>query len=204
MDLYDKNYYECGIETGKSCYNNYRWIPELTIPMGSRLIENLNISLSDKVLDFGCAKGYLVHSFRLLGRECWGYDLSQYAIENSPTEVKPFVTNNLSEITTKQFDWVIAKDVLEHVPYEEIQKTLNMFRKISKNLFILVPLGRDGEYEIPAYELDTTHIIREPIDWWTEKMELAGFEVVQSVHEMPGIKENWKQYIHGNGFLVGG
>ena len=60
MNIYDKNYYECGIESGKSLYTNYRWMPELTIPMCSRMIEHLKISSRDKILDFGCAKGYSV------------------------------------------------------------------------------------------------------------------------------------------------
>ena len=66
---YDKDYYECGIESGKSLYNNYRWMPELTIPFCSRIVEHLKISTEQKVLDFGCAKGYSVKAMRLLGRQ---------------------------------------------------------------------------------------------------------------------------------------
>ena len=51
-NLYDEEYFERGIESHKSCYTNYRWIPELTIPLAFRLIEYLRISSSEKILDF--------------------------------------------------------------------------------------------------------------------------------------------------------
>ncbi len=34
VDFFDKNYFESGPQTNKSLYQNYRWIPELTIPLG--------------------------------------------------------------------------------------------------------------------------------------------------------------------------
>ena len=40
---YSEDYYERGIELGISGYSNYRWIPELTIPMCYEMINILNI-----------------------------------------------------------------------------------------------------------------------------------------------------------------
>ena len=77
MTRYDEDYFERGIESGKSLYTNYRWIPELTIPMCSFLNEQLGIGQSENVLDFGCAKGFIVKAMRLLGRNAYGVDLNQ-------------------------------------------------------------------------------------------------------------------------------
>ena len=115
-NLYDENYYERGIETGVSCYSNYRWIPELTIPMAARLIEYLGIAEHQKILDFGCAKGYLVKAFRLLHREAYGYDKSEYAINCVPEEIKDYIRNQVDG----GYDWIISKDVFEHIPYQEL------------------------------------------------------------------------------------
>jgi len=51
MKGYDKDYFENGIQTKKSLYENYRWMPELTIPFCSVLIERLNIKEDDTILD---------------------------------------------------------------------------------------------------------------------------------------------------------
>jgi SAM-dependent methyltransferase len=202
MNLYDRDYYECGVESGKSCYNNYRWIPELTIPMCFRMIEYLKISEGNKILDFGCAKGFSVKAFRLLNRECWGYDISEYAINSAPSEITDFLSSDLGSFDVT-FDWVIAKDVLEHISYEQIDDILLQLFLKSKNIFAVVPLGDGHRYNVPAYELDKTHVIRENKSWWIEKFIKAGFNNVSFSYRVPGIKENWKHYKDGNGFFTG-
>ena len=75
--FYDKDYFENGLGSTKSCYENYRWIPELTIPMANKLINYLEINNNYKLLDFGCSKGYLVKALRLLDYDCYGVDISR-------------------------------------------------------------------------------------------------------------------------------
>jgi SAM-dependent methyltransferase len=154
-NLFNKEYFESGIERGLSCYSNYRWIPELTIPMCSVMISHLGIGESERVLDYGCAKGYTVKAMRLLHRECYGVDISEYALRSAPTEVSEYLSLLLEggKIPYNNIDWTIAKDVLEHVPYDELSQTLSNIREITKSLFVIVPLGENGKYEVPAYEL---------------------------------------------------
>jgi len=66
MIKFNEDYYERGVELGISGYSNYRWMPELTIPMCHEMINILNIKDDETILDFGCAKGYVVKGFRLL------------------------------------------------------------------------------------------------------------------------------------------
>ncbi len=80
---FDRDYFERGIASGKSLYENYRWIPELTIPMAMTYIDTLGLKKEDRILDFGCAKGYVVKALRMLHRKAWGCDVSDYAIESS-------------------------------------------------------------------------------------------------------------------------
>ena len=80
---FDENYYENGVITGKSCYVNYRWMPELTIKMAHSIIKYLNLNSNVKVLDYGCAKGFLVRALRLLDIDAYGCDISEYAINNA-------------------------------------------------------------------------------------------------------------------------
>lgn len=196
--IYNKDYFENGIETGKSLYTNYRWIPELTIPLCATIIETLNIKHNERILDFGCAKGYMVKAFRLLHRKCWGFDISNYALKEAPTDVQKYLSNTLSSC----FDWIIAKDVLEHIQYENINIILDELKKRCKKMFCIIPLGYGKYYEILAYEYDITHIIKESLQWWVKTFEKSGFEVVSATYKMKHIKENWSQWETGNGFFI--
>lgn len=55
---------------------------------------------------------------------------------------------------------------------------------------------------MPAYELDSTHIIREDLQWWTERFQQAGFEVMEAAYSVKHIKENWENFEKGNGFFL--
>lgn len=203
---FDEAYYEHGIEAGVSCYSNYQWLPELTIPLAAQLIIQLGIKPGHKILDFGCAKGYLVRALHLLHYEAYGVDVSEYAITHAPQDVRDYLSiiQPGGEIPTtgRPFDWVIAKDVLEHVSYTDIKRVLGTIRDVAKNLMVIVPLGCLGKYVIPAYERDRTHQIREPLEWWADQLSLAGFSVTTQTHHMPHIKDNWNAWPTGNGFLI--
>jgi len=196
---YNEDYYERGIELGISGYSNYRWIPDLTIPLAFRLIEVLNITEGDAVLDFGCAKGYLVKALRMLHRQAFGYDTSVYAIQNAPPDIKDHLVHKLGSYI---YDWVIAKDVLEHINYDQLDLTLSKLKGISKGVFCIIPLAENGKYIIPSYELDKTHIIREDIDWWTEQFKKNGFKPHTVAYKMKNIKENYAKWEKGNGFFI--
>lgn len=190
---YDEAYYERGVETGKSCYSNYRWLPELTIPMIMVMIDTLGIRQRQRVLDFGCAKGFSVKALRMLRRDGHGIDLSPYAIEQADHEVAPFchLVDDLETWSrTQRFDHVIAKDVMEHVPYELIDDSFRAIARMTDSFMVIVPLGRDGRFLIDAYERDVTHIVREDAQWWLAALE-KHFADVSWQHHIDGLKDNW-------------
>lgn len=206
MNYFNKDYYENGISSGLSLYTNYKWMPDLTIPMTFRIIEILNIKESDSVLDFGCAKGYMVKSFRMLYRDAYGVDISDYAISNCDKEVENYLlkiedTKNISQFN-KIFDYTISKDVFEHISYEYIEDTIISLRQYSKCLFAVIPLGDGKKYYIPSYELDKTHIIKEDKDWWIDLFKKCGFKDVSFEYKIKGIKENYNKIEKGNGFFI--
>lgn len=197
---FDRDYYENGQEKGVSLYKDYRWLPELTIPMAERIVAACGINRSDVIMDFGCAKGYLVKALRESGFLAYGVDISEYALSQADDATRPY----LSEIPTQdRYDWCISKDVLEHIPENELLGTLIALRRICQNIFIAVPLGNNGAYTIPEMEQDVTHCIRRPLWWWSGRLEEAGFIKVESCFAIRGIKENWtRKYPFGNGFLI--
>ena len=112
-NVFDEKYFEDGVRHRVSAYENYRWMPERTIREASSIINNIQF---DKVLDFGCAKGFMVYAMRLLGKEAYGVDVSEYAVSNGHPKVKDYLSVIESAEDVKGgWDLIIAKDVLEHI-----------------------------------------------------------------------------------------
>lgn len=206
--MYNEDYFEDGIKKGISGYENYRWLPDLTKKMCESIASNLKISKNDKLLDYGCAKGFLVRAFDELGyHNVRGVDISEYAITHCDQTVakKIDLLNrnwSLSDNVGQDYDFIICKDVLEHVQYKEIDKLLREFAETAKKCFIVVPLGKNKKYIIEEYEKDVTHVIREDLNWWKEKIEKAGFKIELAEYKFPGVKDNWESFENGNGFFV--
>lgn len=204
-EVYDEDYFERGVESGKSLYSNYQWLPELTIPLAHRIIRRLSLIPQNKVLDFGCAKGFLVKALRLLDIDAYGVDISDYALQECDKDVSEYLLTHSwweSLAAFKDWDLVIAKDVLEHLTEQELDQTLYRFSLITRKLFVVVPLGNGERFTIEAYEHDKTHQLRKPLDWWSGKLT-EHFNDVSACYGIVGIKDNWfKVHPQGNGFLV--
>ena len=202
MSQYNEDYYERGIDAGVSCYTNYRWMPKETLSMAQSIVEFADITKNDKILDFGCAKGFMVKALTMLNYECYGYDISSYALQEAEEIVKDrlFLGDNNYELDS--YDTILAKDVLEHIDYATLPSLLTKFAKKCRSLFVVVPLGDGKVYNVPDYELDITHVIRENKEWWAKTFSEAGFEVIKSEYLAPGIKDQWAHYAKGNGFFL--
>ena len=209
MSEYNRNYFEKGLDEGISCYLDYKWLPELTIPMVARIIEYLGLNRNQSILDFGCAKGFTVKALRLLHfNKSYGVDISRYAIDESPEDIKEYLfllkeeNEKIPLLNNSKYDWVISKDVLEHIDYNLIDFILYNIRRSTNSAFFIIPLGDGEKFNVPDYEKDKTHKIRESREWWIEKFKKNGFTVKSSAYKVKYIKENWSFYEKGNGFFV--
>ena len=200
--IYDADYFLHGRQTGKSLYEDYRWMPELTIPMARAMARGLGIAEGQTILDFGCARGYTVKAFREIGYEAYGVDASQWAIDNCDPTVKGFVT--CTQALPPAMDWIIAKDVLEHVR-EAPAVIADMLDSAREGVFVVVPLSAaDGQpYIVPSYEADVTHIHRLTLATWVKMfLDQCGARwKIEAAYRFRGVKENyhgWATWVQGN------
>ena len=188
---FDEDYYMRGVETGKSNYQNYRWLPELTIPMVESLKRHLHIQDGDYVLDFGCGPGMLVKAMRMCGVHAVGYDISKWAIENCDESVKHEVSNDLA-LGQRIYDFIIAKDVMEHIPVSQLKNLIpGLCDSTRKSILIIVPLTsyRNGDYIRKEDEADITHVIRYTLDDWLRLLTpLAPDFTVSGSYHINGLK----------------
>jgi SAM-dependent methyltransferase len=204
-DFYDEDYYQHGIETAKSNYQNYRWLPEMTMSLAMTMIDCLDIKRHHRVLDFGCALGFLVKAFRLLHREAWGIDASVYAINNADPAVIAYCRHpaQLHGLPNK-FDFCIAKDVFEHMVIDEAEGLLaNFFLSSVRTMFVVVPLGKNGRYVAPANNLDKSHRICEDLHWWNKLFVKTGWAIQEETYKIEGIKDAYyEKYPESHGFFI--
>ena len=205
-NFYDSSYFDTGIESKKSCYTNYKWLPDLTIPMAFKIMKYLNLSENNHILDFGCSKGYLVKAFRMLDIKAFGVDVSRYAIKNCDSEVKKYcklISKEKYYPFKKNFDYVISKDVLEHLTVDQIKYFLKFYKNKTNNMFHVVPLGDNGKYRIKEYHLDKSHLQMNNEKWWENLFNSSGWKVEKFEYNVKGIKDSWYQnHKKGNGFFI--
>lgn len=194
---FDKDYFENGIATAKSLYENYQWMPSVSLPIANTIKK---LYPNKSILDFGTAKGFLVYALTLLSVEVYGYDISKYALDNCKKEIQKLLFNDKTKIPN--VDVVFSKDVFEHLEYANVDDELKWLASICKEMMCIIPFGENGKYRIKEYGFDITHIIKENEDWWIKKFNLAGFQLKEFYYKFEDLKSNW--YSHdefGNGIF---
>lgn len=165
---YDADYFLNGPATGKSNYISYSWKPELTMPLAQRIIDVMDIKQGETFLDVGSSRGYVVKALRRIGVNAFGYDISEWAIENCDLEVKDVVS---TRFPGTKFSYIFSKDVMEHVPESELIPLVDqLLKQCTIKMLIIVPLSneRGGDYVRKEDNMDSTHVIRWPIEEWMD------------------------------------
>lgn len=118
-------------------------------------------------IEFGCGMGPRVVALRMVGVEkTLGIELSKWAVEHRMIDsiIQGDITNLPETWDEKglRSDLVIAYDLLEHIPYDKLEKAINnLIANSGKHVLISVPVLGD-----PNLLNDPTHIIKESKDWW--------------------------------------
>jgi SAM-dependent methyltransferase len=197
-ELFGENYYEHGVTTKTSGYEDYHYMPTRSYEEAIALDDEL---VWGTVLDWGCAKGYLVHALRQLGIDAYGFDISEYAVDNCHPRVKDYVFNSEVQLED-EYDTIICKDVMEHVPEEEVPTILRKIKSYCRyQALFIIPLGDNDKFRIREYEIDVTHVTKKDEDWWIDKFREAGFTLEKFSYSLGSIKKKWKEHEHGNGFF---
>lgn len=194
-DFYDKDYYENGPDSGKGWLKNYKWMPRRSFKEAFAYINYLGLDENCKVLDVGTAKGFIVRALNELEIPAEGCDISDYALSQAGDSYHFWncSTDESWDIHKKQnYTHAISKDVFEHLTKEQLPEVLNNIGKLVNTIMCVVPMGDNGKYRIPEYHQEISHIICENEDWWADKFEECGWEVVKSCPHVEGLKDNWQ------------
>jgi SAM-dependent methyltransferase len=123
-----------------------------------------------RVLDAGCAKGFLVAALRERGVEAFGFDLSELAITEAPAAARPHLrVGSLTEPIEPiegPFDLVTCIEVIEHLdPVDAPTAVANLCSASDRVLLS----------STPADLHEATHVNVQPPERWSQLFAGHGF-----------------------------
>lgn len=170
-DFYDRDYFEA--RTRQSLPH----VRDVVYPLAERTARLLARRCRPaRILDLGCAKGFLVEAFRAQGvTAAFGTDISLYAVSHGEAPVRGrLVVADVQvgiPLRSASCDLVTALDVFEHLPDPE-----PALREIGRVL-------RDGGRAYlkichpshPNARRDPSHVNVQPLAYWRRGFRRAGF-----------------------------
>jgi SAM-dependent methyltransferase len=150
--------------------------------IAARLIEHYGLKAGDRVLDVGCAKGFLVHDLRaaLPGLEVWGVDISEYALAQVCPDAGPYVMRadcRSLPFEGTYFDLVLAFNTIHNLVHEECALALREIVRVSRgSAFVQVDSYRDdSERDVFEDWMLTARTYLKP-DGWREMFAASEYK----------------------------
>jgi len=145
---YDKEYWDGKRRFG---YGGYKYIPDRWKGVAKNLISTYGLKSGSKVLDVGCGKGFLLHEMLKIepNLKITGFDISQYAIDNSKKEIKHLLTVGKAEnnfpYSNNNFDLVISLGTLHNLTLKQISNALKEITRVGEQGYIMVESYRNNK-----------------------------------------------------------
>ena len=163
-------------------YGGYSYNPRFWQPVVPVFKKYYGLTSQSRILDVGCAKGFMLHDFAQLipGIKVAGVDISSYAIENALEDMKPFlqVANaTVLPFADKSFDLVISINTVHNLPQSECKKALAQIQRVARRqAFITVDAYRNDEEKRKMEMWNMTAQTFMHVDEWREFFQEAGYQ----------------------------
>lgn len=120
-----------------------------------------------KVMDVGCAKGFLVEALRDRGTQAYGIDISEYAIAGVREDIRGCcAVGSVLEPIQDKYDLITCIEVLEHLEQNHVALAVQRLCEASDDiLFSSTP----SDYQ------EESHISVHPAEYWVEQFAYQGF-----------------------------
>jgi len=162
-------------------YGGYYYHPRFWQATVRRFRDYYRLAEDARVLDVGCAKGFMLHDFNELmpNLTIAGIDISEYAIEHAIETVKLFLrVGNAKELPYEDnsFDLVISINTIHNLPPEECKQALHEIQRVSrKHAFITVDAWRTGEEHKRLMKWNLTALTYMHVDDWKKLFAEVGY-----------------------------
>ena len=168
---FDIEYFDGDRLTG---YGGYSYHPRFWTDTVAHIKDFYHLDDNSKILDIGCAKGFMMHDLSLLipGAEIKGVDVSNYAKENAIESMQDNIVvanaNNLP-FPDNYFDLVIAINTLHNLPLIDCKQAFREINRVTKNnSFVMNDAWRDAKGKQSMLNWNLTALTYMSCDHWEE------------------------------------
>lgn len=162
-------------------YGGFTYQSRFWEPVVPDFQKHFSLNNRSTVLDIGCAKGFMLHDFKLLipGLEVKGVDISEYAIANSMPEIKAFLQVASAEklpFADNSFDLVVAINTIHNLDRNECYKALQEIERVSRGKsFITVDAYRNEDERQRMLDWNLTARTIMHVEEWQDFFQKAGY-----------------------------
>lgn len=162
-------------------YGGFQYMSKFWQPVIPTFKKHFKLDKNTKVLDVGCAKGFMLYDIQNLipGISIRGIDISQYAIENSKEEVKEFLSvANATELPfdDNSFDVVISINTVHNLQKDECAKALQEIERVSREKsFVVVDAYRNEVEKKAMFAWNLTAKTIMSVDEWISFFNKVGY-----------------------------
>lgn len=166
---FDKDFFDGDRKHG---YGGFSYHERFWKPVIPTFIEHWSLSPESKLLDVGCAKGFMLHDIveSVPGIDVRGVDISSYAIRNAIETMAPFVSvanaTNLP-FEDRSFDVVVSINTIHNLDLDECIKALFEIERVSrKKSYVTVDAYRNDEEKERMFAWNLTAKTILSVDDW--------------------------------------
>jgi SAM-dependent methyltransferase len=162
-------------------YGGYHYHPRFWTGTAERLHEYYALPPGASILDVGCAKGFLLHDLKRLFPDVTvaGLDLSTYAIENAPPEIRPFLqVGDAAKLPypDASFDLVVSINTVSNPMLEQSIQAIREVMRVSRGRsFITVHAWRTEEQRQNLQNWNLTAFTCMHVEDWAKLFAEIGY-----------------------------
>lgn len=118
-------------------YGGYRYDGRW-VPIAERMRDFYGLRPGDRILDVGCAKGFLLHDFRQVvpGVRVAGVDISEYAVIHAMDDVRPFLVIGSADalpFPDAAFDLVVSINTAHNLERPRCVQAIREMERVSRS-----------------------------------------------------------------------
>jgi len=176
---FDREYWDGDRRVG---YGGYRYDGRWR-KVADAMRDHYGLTAGDRVLDVGCGKAFLLYDLTqsVPGIEVAGVDVSRYAIDDAPEQVRPYLqVAGAPELPfpDRAFDLVISINVLHNLRCYDLERALREIERVGRrDKYVCVESFRTEEEKVNLLYWQLTcqsFYSPEEWQWWFDRCGYSG------------------------------
>lgn len=161
-------------------YGGYRYDGRW-VPIAERMRDFYGLRAGHRILDVGCAKGFLLHDFRQVvpGVRVAGVDISEYAIGHAMDDVRPFLavgTAAALPFPDATFDLVVSINTAHNLDRPRCVQAVRELERVSRRAkYLQVDSWLTEEQRLQFERWQLTALTYSDPDGWRRLLAEAGY-----------------------------